>query len=156
MSAALASSTAADGHRAITVAALAATYMQAVNISLPNATLLHIQGALSMADDEVGWAFFVHLCERHHHAYDALARGPLRPKGRLSALDRHLRPRRCGRCACGDPDAIRHRPCRPDAGTDGLRRQPSSRWPPEIPDLRLEADETCARGRETKCDDFDP
>jgi DHA2 family multidrug resistance protein len=39
------------------VAALAATYMQAVNISLPNAALLHIQGALSMADDEVGWVF---------------------------------------------------------------------------------------------------
>ena len=57
MSAALASSTAADGHRAIMVAALMATYMQAVNISLPNAALLHIQGALSMADDEVGWIF---------------------------------------------------------------------------------------------------
>ncbi len=45
------------GHRAITVAALAATYMQAVTISLPNAALLHIQGTLSMADDEVGWVF---------------------------------------------------------------------------------------------------
>jgi len=40
MSAALASSTATDGHRAIIVAALMATYMQAVNISLPNAALL--------------------------------------------------------------------------------------------------------------------
>ena len=57
MSAALASSTAADGHRAITVAALMATYMQAVNISLPNAALPHIQGTLSMANDEVGWVF---------------------------------------------------------------------------------------------------
>ncbi len=57
MSAALAPGTAADGHRAITVAALMATYMQAVNISLPNAALLHIQGSLSMADDEVGWIF---------------------------------------------------------------------------------------------------
>ena len=57
MSAAVASSTAADGHRAIIVAALMATYMQAVNISLPNAALLHIQGTLSMADDEVGWVF---------------------------------------------------------------------------------------------------
>ena len=57
MSAALASSTAADGHRAIIVAALMATYMQAVNISLPNAALLYIQGTLSMADDEVGWIF---------------------------------------------------------------------------------------------------
>ena len=57
VSAALASSTAAGGHRAITVAALMATYMQAVNISLPNAALPHIQGTLSMADDEVGWVF---------------------------------------------------------------------------------------------------
>ena len=57
MSAALAPSSAADSHRAITVAALAGTYMQTVNISLPNAALLHIQGALSMADDEVGWIF---------------------------------------------------------------------------------------------------
>jgi MFS transporter, DHA2 family, multidrug resistance protein len=57
VSAALASSTAADGHRAITVAALMATYMEAVNISIPNAALPHIQGTLSMSDDEAGWAF---------------------------------------------------------------------------------------------------
>ncbi len=57
MSATLASSTAADGRRAIIVAALMATYMQAVTISLPNAALLYIQGTLSMADDEVGWIF---------------------------------------------------------------------------------------------------
>ncbi len=55
MSPALTSSAAADGHRAITVAALIASYMQAVNISLPNAALLYIQGTLSMSDDEVGW-----------------------------------------------------------------------------------------------------
>jgi DHA2 family multidrug resistance protein len=57
MSVALASNPAAEGHRTITIAALMATYMQAVNISLPNAALLHIQGTLSMADDEVGWVF---------------------------------------------------------------------------------------------------
>ena len=61
MSAALASSTAVDGHRAITVAALMATYMEAVNISLPNAALPHIQGTLSMADDEVGWVFTAYI-----------------------------------------------------------------------------------------------
>ena len=48
---------ATDGHRAIMIAALLTAYMQAVNISLPNAALLYIQGALSMADDEVGWIF---------------------------------------------------------------------------------------------------
>ncbi|HEV2674736.1 MAG TPA: MFS transporter [Aliidongia sp.] len=48
---------ASGSHRAITVAALMATYMQAVNISLPNAALPHMQGMLSMANDEVGWAF---------------------------------------------------------------------------------------------------
>jgi hypothetical protein len=57
MSAAVASRTAADGHRAIILAALVATYMQAVTISLPNAALLYVQGTLSMADDEVGWIF---------------------------------------------------------------------------------------------------
>lgn len=57
MSTTLASSTAADGDRSIVVAALMATFMQAVTISLPNAALLHIQGSLSMADDEVGWIF---------------------------------------------------------------------------------------------------
>jgi MFS transporter, DHA2 family, multidrug resistance protein len=57
MSAALTSSTEAAGHRGIIVAALMGTYLQAVTISLPNAALLHIQGSLSMADDEVGWIF---------------------------------------------------------------------------------------------------
>lgn len=47
----------AVGHRAISVAALMAIYMQAVNISLPNAALPHIQGTLSMGNDEVGWVF---------------------------------------------------------------------------------------------------
>ncbi len=61
MSAALASSTAVDGRRAITVAALMATYMEAVNISMPNAALPHIQGTLSMADDEVGWVFTAYI-----------------------------------------------------------------------------------------------
>jgi DHA2 family multidrug resistance protein len=54
-------STAADrpaqNHRALFVAILVASYMQAVTISLPNASLLYIQGSLSMADDEVGWIF---------------------------------------------------------------------------------------------------
>ena len=62
MSAALASpSTAVDRHRAIIVAALMATYMEGVNISLPNAALPHIQGTLSMADDEVGWVFTAYI-----------------------------------------------------------------------------------------------
>ncbi len=46
-----------DSHRAMTVAALMAIYLQAVNISIPNAALPHLQGALSMANDEVGWIF---------------------------------------------------------------------------------------------------
>jgi DHA2 family multidrug resistance protein len=57
MSAAVASSTAAEGRRAIVVVALMASFMQAVALSLPNAALLYIQGTLSMADDEVGWVF---------------------------------------------------------------------------------------------------
>jgi DHA2 family multidrug resistance protein len=38
-----------------------ATYMEAVNISLPNAALPHIQGTLSMANDEVGWVFTAYM-----------------------------------------------------------------------------------------------
>jgi DHA2 family multidrug resistance protein len=45
------------GQRTITVAALLATYMRAVNITLPNAAVLDIQGTLSMANDELGWVF---------------------------------------------------------------------------------------------------
>lgn len=42
-------------------AALAATYLQAVNISLPNAAVLHVQGGLSMTDDEIGWVFSAYI-----------------------------------------------------------------------------------------------
>jgi MFS transporter, DHA2 family, multidrug resistance protein len=61
MTAAASSSTPVAGYRAIAVAALMATYMEAVNISLPNAALPHIQGTLSMADDEVGWVFTAYI-----------------------------------------------------------------------------------------------
>lgn len=61
MSTAITSSTAVGGHRAITVAALMATYMEAVNVSLPNAALPHIQGTLSMGNDEVGWVFTAYI-----------------------------------------------------------------------------------------------
>ena len=61
MSAAAPSGTAATGDLAVTVAALMATYMQAVNISLPNAALPHIQGTLSMSLDQVGWAFTAYM-----------------------------------------------------------------------------------------------
>lgn len=44
-------------HRALIAAGLLATYMQALNISLPNAAVLHVQGTLSMTDDEIGWVF---------------------------------------------------------------------------------------------------
>jgi DHA2 family multidrug resistance protein len=57
MTAAVTVSAGAAGERAITVTALMATYMQAVNITLPNAAVLHIQGTMSMSLDEVGWVF---------------------------------------------------------------------------------------------------
>jgi hypothetical protein len=106
VSAALASSTAADGHRAVTVATLMATYMQAANIPLPNAAVLHIQGTLSMANDELGWVFTSYRGERHHHANDALASGPLRPRGRQrparSSVDGD--PARCAVAGAPGPD----------------------------------------------------
>jgi DHA2 family multidrug resistance protein len=55
--AAPASAAASSGRTIITAAALLMSYMQAVNISIPNAALLYLQGTLSMADDEVGWVF---------------------------------------------------------------------------------------------------
>jgi DHA2 family multidrug resistance protein len=52
----------ASGSRGlITAITLLATYMQAVNISIPNAALRHIQGTLSMSDDEVGWVFTAYI-----------------------------------------------------------------------------------------------
>lgn len=47
----------AESRPLLSGAALLAIYMQAVNISLPNAAVLHIQGSLSMTDDEIGWVF---------------------------------------------------------------------------------------------------
>ena len=61
MSGTLPSGPATGRHGAITVAALMATYMQAVNISLPNAALPHIQGTLSMSLDQVGWVFTAYM-----------------------------------------------------------------------------------------------
>ena len=48
-------------HRALVTAGVLATFMQAINISLPNAAVLHIQAALSMTDDEIGWVFTSYL-----------------------------------------------------------------------------------------------
>jgi len=61
MSASTLSRPAAEGRRTIIAAALLATYLQAATISLPNAALLHIQGSLSMADDEAGWIFSAYI-----------------------------------------------------------------------------------------------
>lgn len=47
----------AGKHPAIVAAAVGATFLQAVNISIPNAAVRHLQGALSMTDDELGWLF---------------------------------------------------------------------------------------------------
>jgi DHA2 family multidrug resistance protein len=52
---------AVDGRHLIIVAALMASFMEAVNISMPNAALPHMQGTLSMADDEIGWVFTAYL-----------------------------------------------------------------------------------------------
>jgi DHA2 family multidrug resistance protein len=50
-----------DRHRALIAALLLASWMQAATTSLPNAILLHLQGTLSMSDDEVGWVFSVYI-----------------------------------------------------------------------------------------------
>lgn len=48
-------------HPSLVAATLLATFMQAINISLPNAAVLHVQGGLSMTDDEIGWVFTAYL-----------------------------------------------------------------------------------------------
>jgi DHA2 family multidrug resistance protein len=47
--------------RILGAAALMATYMAGINISLPNAALPHMQGTLSMGDDEIGWIFTAYV-----------------------------------------------------------------------------------------------
>jgi MFS transporter, DHA2 family, multidrug resistance protein len=47
--------------RFLVIAVLLATYMQSMNISIPNAALLYMQGTLSMADDEIGWIFTAYI-----------------------------------------------------------------------------------------------
>jgi DHA2 family multidrug resistance protein len=47
--------------RFLVMAALLATYMQSMNISIPNAALLYMQGTLQMADDEIGWIFTAYI-----------------------------------------------------------------------------------------------
>ncbi|EIL90915.1 efflux pump protein [Rhodanobacter sp. 115] len=48
-------------HRYLVMAALLATFMQAINISIPNAAIEYVQGTLSMADDEIGWVFTAYI-----------------------------------------------------------------------------------------------
>jgi MFS transporter, DHA2 family, multidrug resistance protein len=113
MTAAVAAGGGPDGHRTVTVAALMATYMQAANITLPNAAVLHIQGTLSMANDELGWVFTSYIAASVITMPMTRWLGPLRPEAGLSAFDRRLRPRPGARHACGDPDPVRLRPDRP-------------------------------------------
>jgi MFS transporter, DHA2 family, multidrug resistance protein len=50
-----------QGYSTLAIAALVASFMQAVTVSIPNAALLYIEGATSMADDEIGWIFTAYL-----------------------------------------------------------------------------------------------
>ncbi|POA41608.1 MFS transporter [Pseudomonas sp. MPR-ANC1] len=47
--------------RSLRFFALLATYLQSVNLPLPNAALRSIQGSLSMTDDQAGWIFTAYL-----------------------------------------------------------------------------------------------
>ncbi|MGH8387877.1 MAG: DHA2 family efflux MFS transporter permease subunit [Pseudomonas sp.] len=51
----------ASSTRSLRLAVLLATYMQSANLPLPNAVLRHIQGSLSMTDDQAGWIFTAYL-----------------------------------------------------------------------------------------------
>ncbi|MFG0542858.1 DHA2 family efflux MFS transporter permease subunit [Pseudomonas sp. YQ_5] len=54
-------STSTADARALRFVALLATYLQSVNLPLPNAGLRLIQGSLSMTDDQAGWIFTAYL-----------------------------------------------------------------------------------------------
>ncbi|HEK1767452.1 TPA: DHA2 family efflux MFS transporter permease subunit [Pseudomonas putida] len=54
-------STSTADARALRFVALLATYLQSVNLPLPNAGLRLIQGSLSITDDEAGWIFTAYL-----------------------------------------------------------------------------------------------
>ena len=62
-------------HGSLVAAALLATYMQAVNISIPNAAVLHVQGGLSMTDDEIGWVFSSYIAASSVHCAGASSAG---------------------------------------------------------------------------------
>ena len=113
MSVTLASSNAADGQRLVTAAALMATYMEAVNISLPNAALPHIQGTLSMANDEVGWVFTAYIAAGAAVMPMARWLAGVWPEDGLSGVPCRLRGRPDAQHACDDVPAVRVRPDRP-------------------------------------------
>jgi DHA2 family multidrug resistance protein len=61
MNAGAAGTPAAGALRTLRYAALLATYVQSVNVSIPNAVLRFIQASTSMADDQAGWIFTSYL-----------------------------------------------------------------------------------------------
>lgn len=61
MSAVLDTASEATPRRFLVIVALLATFMQSMNISIPNAALGYMQGTLSMADDEIGWIFTAYI-----------------------------------------------------------------------------------------------
>jgi DHA2 family multidrug resistance protein len=61
MNAATAAWPALSGARPLRYAALLATYIQSMNVSLPNAALRFIQAGTSMTDDQAGWIFTSYL-----------------------------------------------------------------------------------------------
>jgi MFS transporter, DHA2 family, multidrug resistance protein len=61
MNTALASGNEVASRRFLVIGALLATFMQSMNISIPNAALLYMQGTMSMADDEIGWVFTAYI-----------------------------------------------------------------------------------------------
>jgi DHA2 family multidrug resistance protein len=61
MNATTAAFPAMSGARLLRYAALLATYLQSMNVSLPNAALRFIQAGTSMTDDQAGWIFTSYL-----------------------------------------------------------------------------------------------
>ena len=97
---------------AITISIMLATIMQAIDTTIANVALPHIQGSLSAAQDQITWIpDLLHRRRGDHDPADRLACRRVWHQGRLSDLGRRLHP---------GLGAVRHGPEPPPDGALSL------------------------------------
>ena len=71
-----------------------ATIMQALDTTIANVALPHMQGSLSATQDQITWVLTSYIVAAAIATpLDRLARRPLRPQAPVPGLDRRLHPR---------------------------------------------------------------